>query len=357
VKSERLISVVVPVYNGGPQLGRCLDALLASDYKPFEIIVADDGSTDGAAQAACRARGIERLELPRNSGPAAARNRGAERARGNVLLFVDADVVVRRNTLSRLAAFFAEQPRVAAIFGSYDDAPEATNFVSQYKNLLHHFTHQQSSMRAETFWAGCGAVRRATFESVGGFDESAFRSSSVEDIELGHRLRRAGCVIVLDKGLQVKHLKRWTLRSLLHTDIFKRALPWSRLILGGGGMPDDLNLRVRERVSAALVGLSSALLALSYFPERPAVSAALLACAVAAVAVVFLLNLRLFRFFRERRGAAFALAAFGMLLLYYFYSGAVFALCYSARVFGKTFDDAAASPAGQSAKWGGGKDA
>jgi GT2 family glycosyltransferase len=351
VKSDTLITVVVPVYNGGTQIGRCLDALLASDYKSFEIIVADDGSTDGAAASACSERGIERLQLSFNSGPAAARNRGAERARGSIVLFVDADVVVRRATLSLVAALFDEQPSVAAVFGSYDNAPEAVNFFSQYKNLQHHFMHQQASMRAETFWAGCGAVRRAPFEQVGGFDERAFKSPSIEDIELGRRLRRAGFIIVLDKGLQVKHLKRWTLRSLLRTDIFKRALPWSRLLLNGGGMIDDLNLRVRERVSAALVGLASLLVVISCFSIF---STFLLAVAASALALVFLLNLRLFRFFRERRGASFAAASFGMLLLYYFYSGAVFVFCYFARVFGRFSD--AASPVRQSAKMGRGRD-
>ncbi len=252
------LSVVVPVRDGGAQLEQCLDALLASDFSRFELIVVDDGSTDGGASvAACRARGVEVVELSRNLGPAAARNRGAERARGNVLLFVDSDVVVRPGTVARVAAFLSRQPGVAAVFGSYDDAPAAANFVSQYKNLQHHFVHQQASERAETFWAGCGAVRRAAFDAVGGFDERQYTKPSVEDIELGQRLRRAGYSVALDKGLQVKHLKRWTFTSLLRADIFHRALPWSRLILNdGGALINDLNLRVRERVSAALVGAS-----------------------------------------------------------------------------------------------------
>ncbi|HEU4594716.1 MAG TPA: glycosyltransferase family A protein, partial [Pyrinomonadaceae bacterium] len=263
VKSDVPLSVIVPVRDGGARLEQCLDALLASDFEPFELIVVDDGSTDGGASAAaCCARGVEVVALARNSGPAAARNRGAERGRGSVLLFVDADVVVRPDTLARVAALFTERPEVAAVFGSYDDAPAARNFVSQYKNLQHHFVHQHASERAETFWAGCGAVRRAAFEAVGGFDERRYTKPSVEDIELGRRLRRAGFVIALDKGLQVKHLKRWTLPSLLRADIFDRALPWSRLILrdGGGGMINDLNLRVRERACAALVGLAFVLL-------------------------------------------------------------------------------------------------
>jgi GT2 family glycosyltransferase len=350
------LSVVVPVRDGGARLEQCLDALLASDSEPFELLVVDDGSTDGGASAAaCRARGVEVVELMRNFGPAAARNRGAERARGSVLLFVDADVVVRPDTLSRVAALFRGRPEVAAVFGSYDDEPAATNFVSQYKNLQHHFTHQQASEQAETFWAGCGAVRRAAFEAVGGFDERRYTKPSVEDIELGLRLRGAGYRIALDKGLRVKHLKRWTLSSLLRADIFDRALPWSRLILnGGGGMINDLNLRVRERACAALVGLAAALLVLACFFSAP-VAALLAGAAGVALASVLILNLRLFRFFLARRGAAFAAASFVMLLLYYFYSGAVFALCAVARAFGKTF--AAAPVVGQAAKMRRGRDA
>jgi GT2 family glycosyltransferase len=350
------LSVVVPVRDGGAQLARCLDALLASDFPSFELIVVDDGSTDGGASAgACRARGVEVVELARNRGPAAARNRGAERARGRVLLFVDADVVVRPDTLSRVVAFFDERPLVSAVFGSYDDEPAADNFVSQYKNLQHHFVHQQASERAETFWAGCGAVRRTAFEAVGGFDERRYTKPSVEDIELGGRLRRAGYSIALDKRLRVKHLKRWTLTSLLRADILDRALPWSRLILDGGGpLINDLNLRVRERVCAALVAAAALLLVPACFARAP--YAALLAGAsAAALATVFILNLGLFRFFRASRGAAFAAASFPLLVLYYLYGGAVFAFCYFERAFGKTVR--AAPAVGRAAKLRRGRDA
>jgi GT2 family glycosyltransferase len=333
------LSVIIPVYNGGSQLELCLDAVLASDFQDYEVIVVDDGSTDGSAEVA-RARGVEVLRLDVRSGPAAARNRGAGHARGEVLMFLDADVVVRRDTLARVAAFFdarrsgatavssavaAVHGSAAAVFGSYDDTPAAGNFVSQYKNLLHHFVHQHSSNEAETFWAGCGAVRREAFEAVGGFDERKYRTPSVEDIELGRRLRREGFRVVLDRELQVKHLKRWTFPSLLRTDIEARALPWSRLMLEEGRVLNDLNLRVSDRVSAALAWLAVLLLVLSYF------SAAFFACTLAALASIFLLNLPFYRFLKARRGRRFALGAFGMSVIYYLYSAGAFALCYCAH--------------------------
>lgn len=325
MKTDIQLSVVVPAYNGGPQLGQCLDALLASDFQDYEIIVVDDGSTDGSA-ASAQARGIEALELGSRQGPAAARNRGAARARASIILFVDADVVVRGDTLARVAAHFRRSPDLAAVFGSYDDAPTARNFVSQFKNLLHHFVHQQSSTEAETFWAGCGAVRREAFEAVGGFDDEKYSRPSIEDIELGRRLRRAGFRIVLDRELQVTHLKRWTFRSMLRADIFDRALPWSQLILRDDEMINDLNLRVSDRVSAALTGMAVALFFLSYFYP------VLLIAMIAMLAAVFFLNVRFQRFLKARRGLWFAARSFALLTLYFFYSGTVFALCYCAHI-------------------------
>jgi GT2 family glycosyltransferase len=331
LRIDPILTVVVPVYNGGPQLERCLDALLASDYPGYEIVVVDDGSTDDSASLA-RARGVPVLQSGSRFGPAAARNRGASHARGSIILFVDADVVVRRDTLTHLVAHFGAQ-HIAAVFGSYDDAPAAAGFVSQYKNLLHHFVHQQSSREAATFWAGCGAVRRKAFEAVGGFDERRYNRPSIEDIELGYRLRRKDFMIILDRELQVTHLKRWTFRSLLRTDIFHRAFPWSRLILENEGMINDLNLRVRERICAALSGLAVVFLLLSYF------SPALLTGMSAALVCVFLLNHRLLSFLKARRGLWFAFGSCSLLALHYFYSGTVFALCYCAHIIRNVFGD------------------
>src|SRR5207244_10593392 len=92
----------------------------------------------------------------------------------------------------------------------------------------------------------------------GEFDASRVHRASIEDIEFGYRLRAAGHRIRLDPGLQGTHLKRWTLGSIVGTDVKRRALPWARLILESGHAPDDLNLARSQRVSAGLVGLAAA---------------------------------------------------------------------------------------------------
>jgi hypothetical protein len=177
-----------------------------------------------------------------------------ERADGTVLLFVDADVVVAPGTVSHVAAAFAGDAGLAACFGSYDDRPRAPGLVSRYRNLLHHFVHQDGNAEAATFWAGLGAVRRTIFLDVGGFDAARFPRPSIEDIELGYRLRRAGHRILLDKGLQGTHLKRWGLVSMIRTDDVP-GLAVGPLVLRRR-TPRGPQPRGTQRASAALTGLA-----------------------------------------------------------------------------------------------------
>ena len=307
------LSVVVPVHNGGPDLRACLEAIARSSRRPDELLVVDDGSTDGAV-ACARELGAKVFSLPDGPhGPAWARNRGAARSAGDVLVFVDADVEIHPDALERFARAFADDPELAAVFGSYDDHPSAPGHVSRYKNLLHHFVHQQGAGDAETFWAGCGAIRRDVFKSAGGFSE-AYRRPSIEDIELGARLRAAGHRIRLAPEILCTHRKRWTLRSLLRTDIFARAVPWTRLILSQGKLPAGLNTDRKSRWSAAgvgLAGLAAVAVAAGLVTRRPFVAVGAAALAVGAVAAVAALNRGLYRFFFAHGGWRFRLTAIG----------------------------------------------
>ncbi len=315
--SHPRLSVIVPAYNGGAALTECLDALLVSVGPEHEVLLVDDASTDDTA-ARAEARGLRVIRLARNRGPAAARNEGARHASGDVLFFVDADVVLARDGIARVTRTLADAS-VSATFGSYDAHPRAPGIVSQYRNLLHHFVHQTGNREASTFWAGCGAVRRTPFAEVGGFDELRYGVPSIEDIDLGCRLRSAGHRIVLDKQLLGTHLKRWTLRSMISTDLWRRAIPWSRLILERSEFPADLNLRTAQRISVALTGLVAVFLVLA--PWRPGRMAA-----AAAVAGVVALNQGFFRFLARARGLGFAAASVPLHLLHHFCSGLGFVL-------------------------------
>lgn len=277
-----------------------------------------DGDADDDAELA-ESYGARVIRLAMRGGPARARNRGAEIASGDILLLLDADVLVARDTVGTAAAILESEPDLAAVFGSYDDAPGETNFLSQYKNLFHHYVHQTSREEASTFWSGCGAIRRDVFLELGGFEIRHDRPT-IEDIELGYRIRRAGYRICLCKTLQVKHLKRWDTASLLRTDFFSRALPWTDLILRDRQLVNDLNLSTGSRVSVILVyGLLAALAASFLWPG-------FLAIAAAEAGLLLVLNAPLYRFFLRKRGLWFALRTIPWHWFYFAYSGLAFAL-------------------------------
>jgi len=309
-----LVSVIVPVRNDAAHLRGCLTGLRSSTLEDYEVIVVDDASTDDTARVA-EEMGVRLLRLPERCGPGGARNRGAEQARGRYFLFVDADVRVHPETLARAVQVFVDDPAVDALFGSYDARPAAPSFLSQYKNLLHHFIHQQGRDEASTFWSGCGAIRRDVFLGSGGF-AARYGRPSIEDIELGVRLRRAGRRIVLRKDIQVTHLKRWTLWSLLQSDLWARAVPWTRLLLEQRRAPNDLNLHASQRLSCLLAYALLVTAALGLW-RWPRLSWLALAC----LAAILLLNRRLYAFFLRERGPRFLCLALPMHVFYYVYSG------------------------------------
>lgn len=312
------ISVIIPVYNGGASFRNCLSNLAKVAPAPVEIIVVADGDTDGSSLVA-KEFGANVLTINTRGGPAQARNLGASAAQGDILFFVDADVAIRPDAIKQVALAFSREPDLAAIIGSYDDAPGAKNFLSQYRNLLHHYVHQTGCEEASTFWGACGAIRREVFLSMGGFDES-YREPSIEDIELGYRLKQAGHKIRLCKNLQVKHLKHWRTASLLKADFYYRALPWTELILRDRQLINDLNLQVSSRVSVVLAfGLVGALLGSCLWYG-------FLAVAVVFSVSLLALNAPVYLFFKRKRGLKFALKVIPWHWLYYLYSGLAFAI-------------------------------
>jgi cellulose synthase/poly-beta-1,6-N-acetylglucosamine synthase-like glycosyltransferase len=237
-------------------------------------------------------------------------------------VFVDADVSVHRDALSLIESRLAGQPTVAALFGAYDDDPPEKNLVSRYKNLLHHFVHTRGRQEASTFWSGLGAVRKEAFMAVGGFDHR-YPRPAIEDVELGFRLRAAGYRIMLYPDIQGAHLKRWDIKSLLRSDIFHRALPWSRLIVTTSQLPADLNLALASRLSAVMAWMVVALFLAGFWVPALWVPGTVLGVLIVA------LNIPLYRLFHRRGGPVFAVGAMFLHFLYLLYSSAVFGLVWT----------------------------
>ena len=314
------ISVIVPVYNGERVLASCLEPLrrMLRDREIAEVIVVDDGSTDASAWVASQG-GAKTMPSGGRLGPGGARNQGASVASGDVLWFVDADVVVHPDAARVLLGAFSHG-EVAAVFGTYDEFPAATNFLSQYKNLAHRHHHVRAGREAETFWAGCGAVRADAFRRAGGFDAERYPEPSIEDIELGIRLRRHGYRILIEPELQARHLKAWHFGNLLRTDVVQRAWPWAEL-MREHRIPPTLNVSFGERLRAALawalaiaIGAFLARLASGWWP-------------LALFAAAILVNAQLFALFRRANGTPFALGAVAFHQFHYLYASAAFVAC------------------------------
>jgi len=313
---DSTVSVVIPVREGGAKLRDCLTSLINCKPAPAEIIVVLDGESEHDRRIA-EEFNLKVLTISKPRGPSAARNLGARSAHGEILCFVDADVIVPSDIFSQFSAAFKDDTEMTAAFGSYDDAPFEKNFLSQYKNLLHHYVHQNANEKASTFWTGSGAIHREVFNHIGGFDEDF---TCIEDIELGYRLRSAGYNIRVLKHIQVKHLKRWNFLSLLKTDFFCRALPWTDLILNEGSFPDEPSVNRLGRLSV----ISAYLILLSLcgaFWYRW-----LLLPATILVSGLIALNWDLFFFFFKKRGLLFTIKTVFWHWFYFFYSGLAFGL-------------------------------
>ncbi len=309
-------SVIVPAHQAAALLPDTLAALARSTLPRdrWELLVADDASRDETSTVAARWADTV-ITLPgKPLGPGGARNAAAARAVGRWLVFVDADVRVHPDTLELIATVVTDDPELVALFGSYDTNPEARGLLSEYRNLLHRYVHLRGAGVAETFWAGCGAVRRDAFEAVGGFDTARFPRPQIEDIELGYRLRDRGGRIRLDPAIQGTHLKRWRLWPMLRTDFRDRGIPWMRLLLERRGRTaPSLNTGHAEQLRVALAGLGLAGVVIGLVLWRPAI----IGGGVTLWLVLAATNLATYRWFARERGVFFALRVMPFHLAYY----------------------------------------
>ena len=156
------------------------------------------------------------------------------------------------------------------------------------------------------------------FLAFGGFDPRLYPRPAIEDIELGYRLTRAGHRIVLARDVLATHMKRWTLREMVRTDIFRRGVPWMLLIKRTGTVETDLNVKVdaegvrrADRVDPDLRRLSPPRPRGRPWPRSRERSA------VASLAAIVAINREFFAFLARRKGWRFACAAVPLHLVYY----------------------------------------
>jgi len=213
------ISVVIPNHNGGQTLGECLEAVYKTGYPGLEVILVDDASNDDSLKIAGRFP-VRVIRHEKCRGAAAARNSGAAAVGGEIVLFIDSDVIIPRDTFKILREDLAD-PKIAGVVGLLRPFTRFGNLCSQYKNFYMHYTYRQLPALISVFYTSIAAIRRTVFDECGGFDER-YRSATIEDTEFGVRITGRGHRLLLDQRLQVDHVRRYDLKGLLKTG-FRRA--------------------------------------------------------------------------------------------------------------------------------------
>jgi glycosyltransferase involved in cell wall biosynthesis len=165
--SQPFISVIIPVFNGEAFLAEAIESILRQDYHPLEIIIVDDGSTDGTATiASSYSAGVRYVYQP-NSGPAAARNRGLKMANGEVIGFLDADDLWPENKIEHQLARLTDDPSVEIVIGL--QLLVRIDGIVDGKHTFENLSNPRINLSL-----GCALVRRSVFDIVGFFDETLY---------------------------------------------------------------------------------------------------------------------------------------------------------------------------------------
>lgn len=201
-----MISVIIPAYNNPQQVKKLLDSIRPEVVRDpnLEVIVVDDGSRgDSIRKVVEKSNFATYMKLRENRGPSAARNAGAKVARNNILLFLDSDVILNDDTLSRVKDKFNKDRSVSIFGGEYDIEPVNKTFPTRFKALMaRSWVSKENNITL--FVTRIGAIKKKVFNELGGFDES-IKTASSEEWEFGRRLMDRGYTIYYDPAVTVRH--------------------------------------------------------------------------------------------------------------------------------------------------------
>jgi GT2 family glycosyltransferase len=302
VKTENIISIVIPNYNNSDTIGTCLEAIYSSGCTGVEVVVVDDGSRDSSLEV-IRRFPCRLIELHENRGASGARNRGASASRGDFIFFTDADCIADRNTLSAIRNALPRVEPDTVIGGTYARLPYDRGFFNFFQSVFVNYSETKKTENPDYIAAHAMLMDAETFRKSGGFPEIFM--PILEDVEFSHRLRKGGCRLIMDRDLQVKHIFNFSLARSVKNAVRKTRywtmynLKSRNLFVDSGSSSTELKVNV---ITLLVVLLLSAL---SLLTRNFTV--------LYAVPPLFFINAwisrKLFQFFYASGGAVFALCA------------------------------------------------
>ena len=163
MSSKALVSTIIPVHNGERYLAEAIESVLAQTYRPVEVIVVDDGSTDGSAHVARSFGKRVRYCFQAQHGQGAARNLGVESARGSFIAFLDADDLWMKEKLTLQMAALADDPALDMVFGHVRQFQSPDSGAKGWEGT------RQDGTVMPGYFAGTVLIRRDSFQSAGPF--------------------------------------------------------------------------------------------------------------------------------------------------------------------------------------------
>jgi len=260
-----MISVVIPAYNSKAKITECLVSLKNQSYnKPYEIIVVDDGSTDNTAKEAKKSRDV-RVIRQENAGPAKARNTGAKAAKGEIILFTDADCIADPDWISQMLKPFGDK-KVVGVQGRYKTRQNGIVPIFTQLEIEQRYEKMKMEKSIDFIGSYSAAYRKDVFLKFNGFDES-FPTASGEDPELSFRIAKAGHKMVFNPHAVTYHTHSTSLGRYLKSRYVRGY--WGRLLYK---KHPDMKKKGSSKGSGFFVGIASTcimtfLLAVSYVVE------------------------------------------------------------------------------------------
>lgn len=306
--TERYISIIIPNYNGAETIGKCLESVFSSNYKNFEVVVVDDSSTDSSVEIIkgfpCRLIGLDK-----NSGASRARNVGGQNSTGEVLFFIDSDCLLLKDTLALVNKAVEKYNKGNTIIGgTYTRIPYDDNFFSTFQSIFINYSETKNKGSPDYIATHAMIMNKQIFTDTGGFQNDFFLPI-LEDVELSHRLRRAGYGLIIDPDILVKHIFNFSLfRSLKNAA--RKSLYWTIYSIKNRDLLTDSGTASIELKTNVLSYIFIFLLIILYLLSKISV---LLIAIPFIIGVNIYLNRGLIKAFYDAKGLFFTLIA----IIYY----------------------------------------
>jgi len=219
------VSVIVPNYNSSKTIRKCIKAVLSNDYSNFECIVVDDCSTDNSIDLindlTCKV-----ISTYKNQGPAYARNIGAKNAKGDIIFFVDSDLILLSNAVSEAVKTLRGNKDVGGVIGIYSSIPANNTFVAKVMAIKKR-TDFFGVKKTTCISGAITALRKKVFLEFGGFD-TRFKGADVEDFDLGHKITEKYSLIFNPK-IQGRHYFPGLWKAC--KNFYKRSSQWFSIFI------------------------------------------------------------------------------------------------------------------------------